>query len=80
MMLKPFVTFVPDYHDFKMIQQSFQHAGIHLLYEEVGCGNSEICRQMGQYHAVFYLTEMKDRPRVKKFIQDWKDKFNDISC
>jgi hypothetical protein len=78
MMLKPFITFAPDYLDFQLIQRAFKHADIDLSYEEVGCGNSEITNQMGQYHAVFFLTESKDRPRVKKFIQDWKSKFNQL--
>lgn len=70
--MKPFVTFVQDYHDFKIIQRAMHHAGFNVEYKEIGCGYSELADNIpfGMYHAIFYI----NGDNIDVMINDWKEK------
>lgn len=62
MKIKPFITSVIDYHDFKCVIKHFKNAGIYnIKYEEVGFWD-------GEYQAIFYT----NRKSAEKLIKEKK--------
>lgn len=70
--MKPFVTAVPDYHDFRLIQDALSHEHCRpVSYMEIGCGLSELHENgYGYYHAVFFTNDNIEI--ANKIINDWK--------
>jgi len=74
--MKPFVTCVKDYNEFRIISRAFLHAGFDVKHTEIGCGQSELTGNTSydMYHAVFYLRSHENTEHVKNLILDWKSK------
>lgn len=73
--MKPFVTCVRDYHDFRIIVHALEHAGFgHIEYKEIGCGLSKLTGNFpyGMYHACFFVTGTPEE-EIKPVISYWKD-------
>jgi hypothetical protein len=75
--MKPFVSYVTDYHDFDIISRAFKHAGLLVTHREIGCGRSELTKNYSHnmYHAVFFEFGTS-KNEILNVIQEYKDQFD----